>query len=65
MKLADFLHGDTNLGKQNVNLIIIGWVCSKMAEAFKGNAQFIFLCNQKSAALRAHYFFPNNSKNTT
>ena len=51
MKLADFLHGDTDLGKQNVNLIIIGWVCSKMAEAFKGNAQFIFLCNQKSAAL--------------
>ena len=25
---------DANLGKLNVNLIIIGWVCSKMTETF-------------------------------
>ena len=62
MKLADFLHGDTDLGKQKVNFIIIGWVCSKMAEAFKGNAQFIFLCNQKSAALRGITFLQITQK---
>ena len=31
---AEFLHADTNLGKLNVDLIIIGWVCSKMDETF-------------------------------
>ena len=30
MKWSDFLHADTHLGKLNVNLIIIGWVCSKI-----------------------------------
>ena len=35
MKWAHFLHADTNLGKLNVDLIIIGWVCSKMDETFK------------------------------
>ena len=29
---CDFLHSDTNLGKLSLNLIIIGWVCSKMGE---------------------------------
>ena len=27
-----FLHADKNLGKINVNVIIVGWVCSKMGE---------------------------------
>ena len=35
MKWAEFLHADTNLGKPNVNLIIIGWACLKMGESFK------------------------------
>ena len=34
MKWADFLHANTNLGKINFNLLIIGWVCSKMGETF-------------------------------
>ena len=34
MKWGDFLHADTNLGKLNVNIIIIGWVCSKIGEPF-------------------------------
>ena len=34
MKWADFLHTDTNSRKRNVNLIIIGWVCSKIGETF-------------------------------
>ena len=25
MKWADFLHADTNFGKLNINLVIIGW----------------------------------------
>ena len=29
------LYGETNLGKLNVNLITIGWVCSKMAKTFE------------------------------
>ena len=29
-----FLHADTNLGKLNVNLIIIGWTWSEMGETF-------------------------------
>ena len=28
------IYTDTNLGKPNVILIIIGWACSKMAETF-------------------------------
>ena len=32
MKWSDFLHADANLGELNINLIIIGWVCSKMSE---------------------------------
>ena len=38
MKWSDFLHADTNLGKLNVNLTIIGWVCSKMGETLKSVA---------------------------
>ena len=34
MKWPEFLHADTNLGKLNVYLIIVGWVCSKMAKTF-------------------------------
>ena len=30
MEWPIFLHANTNLGKVNVNLIIIWWVCSKM-----------------------------------
>ena len=31
-KWADALHADTNLGKINVTLVIVGWVCLKMDE---------------------------------
>ena len=34
MKLAEFLHADTNLGMLNVSLIIIGWGHPKMAKIF-------------------------------
>ena len=37
MKWADFLHVDKNLGKLNVDLIIIGWVCLKMGKTFQIN----------------------------
>ena len=33
-KSGEFLNAETNLEKLNVNLIIIGWVCSKMGEIF-------------------------------
>ena len=35
MKWADFLHADTNLGKLNVNLIIIGWGWPKVGNTFQ------------------------------
>ena len=35
MKWSYFLYADTNLGKLNVNLMIIGWVCLKMGETFR------------------------------
>ena len=31
---VDFLNADTNLGKLNVNLIIVAWVSLKMGETF-------------------------------
>ena len=34
IKLAEFLHADTNLGMLNVSLIIIGWGHPKMAKIF-------------------------------
>ena len=34
MKWPKFLHADTNLGKLNVYLMILGWVCSKMTKTF-------------------------------
>ena len=34
MKWADILHAEANLGKLNVNLIIIRWGCSKMGEIY-------------------------------
>ena len=34
MKWPKFLHADTNLGKLNVYLMILGWVCSKMTKIF-------------------------------
>ena len=35
MKKCDFLHAHRNLGKLNLNLVIIGWLCSKMGETFQ------------------------------
>ena len=34
MKWADLLHADTDLGKPEVTLIIIGWVWSKMGDRY-------------------------------
>ena len=34
MKETDFLHADTNSRKFKINVIIIGWACSKLGVAF-------------------------------